>query len=81
MNSVLKPDVSEAVKEIKSTRTEVCSSTLYDKLIANKLTSDERWLIATAIKRIATKENITTGLFVFTEKIYWDLDKKEPNNF
>lgn len=70
-----------AEKEIKETRKQVSASHLHSKLISNTLNADERWLLATVIKRIATKENIHTGLLVFTEKIYWDLDEKEPYNF
>jgi len=69
--------LTATVEEIKSTRERVTASHLYDKIMFGELNQEEKYLLATAIKRIATKENISTNLLVFTPYSYWDLDDKE----
>jgi hypothetical protein len=64
---------------LKKTRKDVKLSALYGRLLENELTRDEKWLLLHVLKSIATAE-ARLPLFVFTEKLYVDLEASEPKD-
>ncbi len=66
---------------IKEHRKEVRPAELWQRIMENRLTDSDRYLLAIAVKRLAKDKHINTGIIVFTEKAYWDLDSKTPDEF